>query len=108
MRLPMVDATAGWSASVVDMVSFITNLDGSRGQSVLSETSRRFMLEPPPRPLRPRPNGSCFVVSWDSVVKKDNTFTYTKGRQLPGNGDVHGAAADGRELGPSLQSLHGV
>jgi hypothetical protein len=57
MRLPMVDATRGWSAWVMDMVRFLTNLDGGRGQSVLSDMSRRLMLEPPPRPLRGRQNG---------------------------------------------------
>ena len=33
MLLPMVDATGGWSGSVVDMARFLTNLDGSRGPS---------------------------------------------------------------------------
>jgi hypothetical protein len=78
MRLPMVDATGGWSASVVDMVRFLTNLDGSRGKPVLSDKSRRLMLEPPPRPLKPRPNGTYFGLGWDSVLKKDKGFTYAK------------------------------
>jgi N-acyl-D-amino-acid deacylase len=78
MRLPMVDATGGWIASVVDVVRFLSNLDGSRGESVLSEKSRELMVEPPPKPLKPRPNGTYFGLGWDSVLKNDKAFGYFK------------------------------
>ena len=51
MLLPMVDATGGWSASVVDMARFLTNLEGTRGTPVLNEKTRRLMIEPPPAAL---------------------------------------------------------
>jgi N-acyl-D-amino-acid deacylase len=78
MHLPMADSAGGWSASVVDMARFLTNLDGSRGKSVLSEKTRKLMLDPPPAPLRPRENGTYFGLGWDSVLIKDKTVAYFK------------------------------
>jgi N-acyl-D-amino-acid deacylase len=76
--LPMINAAGGWSASVVDIVRFLTNLDGSRGTPVLGEKMRKVMLEQPPSPLKPRDNGTWFGLGWDSVVVKDKTFGYYK------------------------------
>jgi hypothetical protein len=78
MRLPMIDAAGGWSASVVDMVRFLTNLDGSRGTPVLGEKMRQAMVEKPPAPLRPRENGTWFGLGWDIVVVKDGGVGYFK------------------------------
>ncbi len=78
MLLPMVNAAGGWSASVVELARFLTNLDGSRGEPVLSEKTRQLMLERPPDPLKPRENGTWFGLGWDSVVVKDKTFAYYK------------------------------
>jgi CubicO group peptidase (beta-lactamase class C family) len=78
MRLPMVDATGGWTASVVDMVRFLTNLDGSRGESVLSGKTRKLMIEPPREPLKPRPDGTWFGLGWDSVIVKGKEFGFFK------------------------------
>jgi N-acyl-D-amino-acid deacylase len=78
MLLPMVDAAGGWSGSVVDLARFLTNLDGSRGESVLSEKSRKLMMEQPPKPIKSRDNGTWFGLGWDSVVVKDKTFGYYK------------------------------
>jgi N-acyl-D-amino-acid deacylase len=78
MLLPMVDAAGGWSASVVDMARFLTNLDGSRGQPVLGDKTRQLMLEAPPRPLKPRANGTYFGLGWDSVLVQDKAFGYFK------------------------------
>jgi N-acyl-D-amino-acid deacylase len=78
MLLPMVDATGGWSGSVVDMARFMTNLDGSRGQSVLNEKTRRLMIEPPPAPLGPLPNGTFVGLGWDSVTVQGNSFGFFK------------------------------
>jgi N-acyl-D-amino-acid deacylase len=77
-QLPMVDAAGGWSASAVDLARFLTNLDGSRGRSVLSEKSRQVMIEPPAAPLKPRDNGTYFGLGWDSALAKDKTFAYYK------------------------------
>jgi CubicO group peptidase (beta-lactamase class C family) len=78
MLLPMVDATGGWIASVVDMARFLTNLDGSRGEPVLKEATRKAMLAPPPPPLKPRANGTWFGLGWDAVRVEGDAFTYYK------------------------------
>jgi N-acyl-D-amino-acid deacylase len=78
MRLPMADSAGGWSASVVDMARFLTNLDGSRGEPVLGEKIRKQMLDPPPPPLKPRENGTYFGLGWDSVLIKDGKPAYFK------------------------------
>lgn len=84
MLLPMCDATGGWSGSVVDMARFMTNLDSSRGQPVLNEKTRRLMLEPPPKPLKPRDNGTYFGLGWDSVSLQGKTYGVFK------DGSYHG------------------
>jgi N-acyl-D-amino-acid deacylase len=76
--LPMVNAAGGWSSTVVDLARFMTNIDGSRGESVLSEKMRKLMLERPPAPLRPHPNGTWFGLGWDAVLVNDRGTTYFK------------------------------
>jgi N-acyl-D-amino-acid deacylase len=78
MRMPMVDATGGWSGSVVDMVRFLTNLDGSRGEPILAEKTRDLMLAPPTKPLRPRENGTYVGLGWDSVIPEGKARGYYK------------------------------
>jgi N-acyl-D-amino-acid deacylase len=84
MRLPLADAAGGWIASAVDMVRFLTNLDGSRGQPVLAEKTRQLMLKPPPAPIPPRPDGTYFGLGWDSVLVKDRAVAYFKNGSNPG------------------------
>src|SRR5262249_50796297 len=78
MLLPMISATGGWCASVVDMARFLCSLDGSRGEPVLGEKSRQQMIAQPPAPLGPRANGTWFGLGWDSVIVKDKAFGYYK------------------------------
>jgi CubicO group peptidase (beta-lactamase class C family) len=78
MLLPMVNATGGWSASVIDMVRFLTNLEGSRGTPVLNEQTRRLMIEPPPAPLKVPASGSYVGLGWDSVIVQDKAYTVYK------------------------------
>jgi N-acyl-D-amino-acid deacylase len=78
MLLPMIDAAGGWSASVVDLVRLLTNLDGSRGKPVLGEKMRQAMVEKPPAPLRPRESGTWFGLGWDIVLVKDGAAGYYK------------------------------
>jgi N-acyl-D-amino-acid deacylase len=82
--LPMISAAGGWSGSAVDMARFLTNLDGSRGEPVLGEKTRRLMIEPPPAPLKPRANGTWAGLGWDSVVVKDKAFGYFKDGSFQG------------------------
>jgi N-acyl-D-amino-acid deacylase len=84
MQLPMVNATGGWIGSVVDMARFLTNIDASRGKPVLGEAARKWMLEPPPRPLKPRPDNTYFGLGWDSALVTDKGFAYFK------DGSYHG------------------
>jgi N-acyl-D-amino-acid deacylase len=78
LEIQMVNAAAGWSASVVDMARFLTNLDGSRGDPVLSDKTRKLMLEQPPEPLKPLKDGTWVGLGWDQVMVKDKTFGYLK------------------------------
>jgi N-acyl-D-amino-acid deacylase len=78
MQLPMVEAAGGWSGSVVDMLRFLTNLDGSRGKSVLNAKTRDLMRDQPPAPLKPRDNGTWFGLGWDSVMEKGAKYGYYK------------------------------
>src|SRR5262245_6303021 len=78
MLLPMVNATGGWSASIIDIARFLTSLDGSRGQSVLNEKSRSLMIEPAPAPLKVPANGIFMGHGWDSVNIKDKSYTAFK------------------------------
>jgi N-acyl-D-amino-acid deacylase len=76
--LPMINATGGWSASVVDMARFLTNLEGSRGKPVLSGKARGWMVEAPPPPLKPRPDGTWFGLGWDMATTGEKGFGYYK------------------------------
>src|SRR5207245_9541747 len=68
MLIPMCDAAGGWSGSSVDLLRFMTNLDGSQGQPVLDGKTRRLMIEPPPQPPNPRADGTYLGLGWDRVA----------------------------------------
>lgn len=78
LRLPMIEAAGGWIASAVDVARYLTNLDGSRGDCILSEKSRESMLAPPPAPLKPRADGTYFGLGWDTVAVQGKSFGYFK------------------------------
>jgi N-acyl-D-amino-acid deacylase len=84
LHLPMLDATGGWSATAVDMVRFLTNLDGSRGKPVLTENARKAMMEPPPKPLKPRDDGTWYGLGWDAVLINDKGSTWFKSGSYQG------------------------
>jgi N-acyl-D-amino-acid deacylase len=81
---PMNAAAGGWSASAVDMARFLTNLDASRGEPVLSEESRQLMFAAPPEPIKPSGNGVWVGLGWDMVTVKDKALGYFK------DGSYHG------------------
>jgi N-acyl-D-amino-acid deacylase len=72
------DAAGGWAASSVDMIRFLTALDGTRGKALLNEKTFGHMIELPPKPLKPRENGTHVGLGWDSVVLPEKTFGYYK------------------------------
>jgi CubicO group peptidase (beta-lactamase class C family) len=74
----------GWIASSVDMVRFLTALDGTRGRKFLSEPIIDAMLAPPPPPVRPRKNGTHFGLGWDTVRIMPAGVLYAKNGGLPG------------------------
>jgi CubicO group peptidase (beta-lactamase class C family) len=76
--LPMVDSAGAWYCSVVDMARFLTNLDGTRGKPVLSEKSRKLMVEPPQKPLKLRDNNTFFGLGWDVVLNDAKGVMYFK------------------------------
>jgi N-acyl-D-amino-acid deacylase len=72
------DAAGGWIASAVDMVRFLTVLDGSRGKPLLSEKTFAQMIDLPPAPLKPRENGTYVGLGWDSVIRNEKGYGYFK------------------------------
>jgi N-acyl-D-amino-acid deacylase len=84
MNTPMLDATGGWSGSVVDLARFLTNLDGSRGKPVLGEKWRRAMLESPPPPHKQGDGSTHFGLGWDMVAVTDKGFGCSKEGSLQG------------------------
>ena len=84
MNLPMVKAAGGWRVSAVDMVRFLTALDGSRIKPLLKQATFQQMLAPPPPPLKARANGSYPGLGWPAVIVSGNTFSYAHEGQFPG------------------------
>jgi N-acyl-D-amino-acid deacylase len=76
MDLPMVNAAGGWNASAVDMVRFLTALDGSRGKALLKETTFKQMLAKPPAPVQPRKDGTWNGLGWPTVSVTEKGFGY--------------------------------
>lgn len=64
-----LDPTGGWASSAVDLARFLTALDGSRGEPVLKPETLVLMTEPPPPPLKPRPDGTYFGLGWDRAAR---------------------------------------
>jgi N-acyl-D-amino-acid deacylase len=83
-HLPITMASGGWIASTVDMVRFLTALDGSRGKPFLSEPMLRAMTAPPPPPMKPRPDGTHFGLGWDRVHRTAEGVSYRKNGGLLG------------------------
>jgi CubicO group peptidase (beta-lactamase class C family) len=72
------DAAGGWTMSTIDLVRFLTSLDGTRGKPLLKEKEFEAMLAPPPPPLMPRPNGTWYGLGWDIAVRRDAEFGFAK------------------------------
>jgi N-acyl-D-amino-acid deacylase len=77
MNVPMAQAAAGWTASAVDMVRFLTALDGSRGgKKALDEKTFAAMVAPPPPPLKKNPNGTYPGLGWPIVGPSGKSYGY--------------------------------
>ena len=84
LELPMMDAAGGWYASALDLIRFLTALDGSRGKALLNEKTQQLMIDLPPKPIQPFADGSHIGLGWDMVQIKDKNFGYVKGGSIPG------------------------
>lgn len=121
--VPLQPGFGNWLASSVDMVMFMTALDGSRCPSPISDKSYQAMLAPLPPPMVNRPNGSHYGLGLDSVKSTANGFFYTKNGGKPGvhtqiehlpngvnfalmfNGGSDETGAVANPLGPTLKQL---
>jgi N-acyl-D-amino-acid deacylase len=77
-------ASGAWLGSSVDLVRFLSNVDGSRGRRLLSEEITRQMFSPPPPPVPLRKNGTHFGMGWDAVGYTPEGQWYTKDGGLSG------------------------
>jgi N-acyl-D-amino-acid deacylase len=77
-------AAGNWVASAVELVHFLTALDGTRGPGFLAPALMREMLAAPPPPLKPRKNGSHFGLGWDTVRLAPKGSSYSKNGGVPG------------------------
>lgn len=87
LRQPMNDSAGGWSGSTVDLVRFLTALDGTRGKPLLQQKTMALMIGPPPAAIKRFPDGSWVGLGWDQVQIKDREVGYFK------NGQYHGVSA---------------
>jgi len=85
LQMPMLQAAGGWSASPVDMVRFLTAMDGSQGKRFLNDKTFALMLEPPPAPLKVSPDGKFNGIGWVTTFKSKDGFGYAQ------DGSWHGA-----------------
>jgi N-acyl-D-amino-acid deacylase len=74
-----------WVLSTVDVMRFLTSLDGTRGERVLSKRVYQQMLAPLPS-LGKKPNGRHNGLGWDIVERSPAGVLYSK------NGGVAGIA----------------
>jgi N-acyl-D-amino-acid deacylase len=77
-------ASGGWLASAVDLVRFLTALDGTRGGRFLPPALLKEMTAPPPPPYKPRPEGVSFGLGWDQVKRTPQGAFYCKGGGMVG------------------------
>lgn len=72
------ESAGGWTISAIDMVRFLTALDGSRGKPLLDKTTFQQMIALPPPPLAPRENGTHVGLGWDNVLLTDKSYACAK------------------------------
>ncbi len=84
MGLPMAKAAAGWCGSPLDMVRFLTALDGSRGKKLLQETTFAAMVAPPPPPMKKNDNGTYPALGWELAGPSGKGYGYAQDGNWPG------------------------
>jgi len=120
--VPLMPDFGNWMASSVDMVKFLTAIDGTRMPGIC-QNSFDQMVAPLPPPMKNNPNGSHFGLGLDSVRVTADGITYSKNggkpgvhcqiMHLPNNTDFclmlnGGSAPDGgsgNPMGPAVKAI---
>jgi hypothetical protein len=96
LQMPSGDAAGGWSASALDVIRFLTALDGTRTKPLLGEKMMKEMLGRPPAPLKLQPDGTWVGLGWDRVVTAGEQFAVFK------DGNYYGTRTFMKRLGTGV------
>jgi N-acyl-D-amino-acid deacylase len=77
-------ASGAWIGSSIDLVRFLTALDGTRSAPFLSPAMTDRMLSPSPHGVGRHPNGGWFGLGWDDVQRRPDGVLYEKDGGLMG------------------------
>lgn len=120
--VPLMPDFGNWMASSVDMVKFLTAIDGTRMQGI-SQNSFEQLIAPLPPPMKNNANGSHFGLGLDTVRMTAEGPVYSKNggkpgvhcqiMHLPNNTDFclmlnGGSAPDGSSgnpMGPTVKAI---
>jgi len=120
--VPLMPDFGNWMASSVDMVKFLTAIDGTRIQGI-SQNSFDQLIAPLAPPMKNNPNGSHFGLGLDTVRMTPEGVTYSKNGgkpgvhsqiiHLPNNTDFclmlnGGSSADGTAVNPMVPAIKAI
>ena len=120
--VPLMPDFGNWMASSVDMVKFLTAIDGTRMQGI-SFASFQQLIAPLPPPMKDNPNGSHFGLGLDTVRMTAEGVTFSKNGgkpgvhcqiiHLPNNTDFcfmlnGGSSSDGSTVNPLTTSIKAI
>jgi len=78
-------ASGAWIGSSVDLVRFLTAVDGTRTAPFLSAALTHRMLSPSPGGVGIHPNGAWFGLGWDDVQRRAHGVLFEKDGGLTGS-----------------------
>jgi N-acyl-D-amino-acid deacylase len=82
---PVAAGAAGiWVMASVDVVRFLTALDGAAGTRFFPPALLKEMLSAPPPPVKPRKDGVHRGLGWDTIKPGPHGPAYSKNGGLPG------------------------
>lgn len=84
-----------WLASSVDMVRFLSVLDGSRGKAILSKEARAAMVALPGPPYELKKSGKHPGLGWDIAQATDDGVLYQKNGGIAGIATLMGHLPNG-------------
>ncbi len=82
--LSHIKANSSWLASSVDVMRFMTAIDGSRSKDFLSQRSINQMFRFPPPPYQSKNKSRHFGLGWDMVERSPEGVHYSKNGGLAG------------------------